>query len=83
MSTPIIIGGKPKAALKKWGVRIGAGIASIGVGMVANPEFNKAVVDFVTGAVGPKAFAVTVLGLGVNQVFWSARRHLLRLPEPR
>lgn len=84
MSTPIIIGGGgTKAALKKWGVRIGAGVASVGAGMVASPEFNKAVLDLVTGAVGAKAFGATVLALGVNQAFWAARRHLMRIPEPR
>lgn len=84
MSTPIIIGGGGvKAAMKKWGVWAGAMAASVGAGMLASPEFNAAVVGLLTGTLGVKAFASLLVGLGTQQIVLAARRHLLRLPEPR
>lgn len=84
MSTPIIIGGGGgKAAIKKWGVWAGSIAAAAGASILASPEFGQAVVGAVSSKIDPSSVGGTLVLMGIQQAILAARRHLLRLPEPR
>lgn len=83
MSTPIIIGGGNglRSAVKKWGVWAGGIAATTGAAVLASPGLAESV----AGATGldPKSIGYTMALMGAQQLILAARRHLLRLPEPR
>ena len=83
MSTPIVIGGGTKSALKKWGVWAGGIAAAAGASILASPEFGATVVGAVSSKVDPTSVGGTLVLMGVQQAILAARRHLLRIPEPR